>query len=306
GGVKIPKEAQSTHYNTCNKSSPIDSPIIPIPQRRGRGRPRKNKINDIQTSSASSTLNISSIQQSHQDSSLISTNSTPTDVKRKHSDNATTLSSSSSSHDHYSRTVCVNNNTFENVNLSMSSAQSGEYELSHIEESLVKMDESNCSQYNQEFSNNEPIVLLNIASSTTPSSSLSPISSGSSCKTLISKTGFVSKKKSSCQKSTADIQSQSNKLLPHIKMDKTITNDEDSVYNNDSCDENVEQSNHHRIIDNVANDILIQVKKAAEESAAKLKRKYECITSSETNNEYVGPKIVYLNVRHLFIALDLD
>ncbi|CAH8464302.1 unnamed protein product [Schistosoma turkestanicum] len=295
GGVKSPKEAQLTHYNTCNKSSPIDSPIVPIPQRRGRGRPRKNKINDIQTSSASSTLNISSIQQSHQDSSLISTNSTPTDVKRKHSDNATTLSSSSS-HDHYSRTVCVNNNTFENANLSMSSIQSGEYEHSHIEESLVKMDESNCSQYNPEFSNNEPIVLLNIASSTTPSSSLSPISSGSSCKTLISKTAFVSKKKSSCQKPTADIQSQSNKLLlSHIKMDKTTTNDEDNVYNNDSGDENVEQSNHHRIIDNVANDILIQVKKAAEESAATLKRKYECITSSEANNEYVGPKIVYLN-----------
>uniref|UniRef100_A0A3Q0KSG7 Bromodomain containing, putative n=1 Tax=Schistosoma mansoni TaxID=6183 RepID=A0A3Q0KSG7_SCHMA len=278
------KKVQLTHQDTSIRSS-VNTPILPIPHRRGRGRPRKIKIDDIQTSSGSSTLNIST---QLQDSSLISSNSTPIDGKR-HSENLSTLS-----HDHYSRSICVNN-SFENSitghsNLSLGPTQS-EYENS-LTESVMKI-ESN-SQYTQEFLNNEPIVLLNIAPSTPSSSPLS----GSSCKTFIGKTSFVSKKS---QKLSSDI--QSNKLS-QFKMDRNkemfnyldktnSVNDEDSVYN-DSCDENVERS-HHQIVDNVPNEILIQAKKAAEESAAKLKRKYEFIASSESNNEYIGPKIMCLN-----------
>ncbi|CAI2725595.1 unnamed protein product [Schistosoma spindalis] len=282
--VTSSKKVQLTHQDTSIRSS-VNTPILSIPHRRGRGRPRKIKIDDIQTSSGSSTLNIST---QLQDSSLISSNSIPIDGK-KHSENLSTLS-----HDHYSRSMCVNN-SFENSitghsNLSLGSIQS-EHE-NPLTESVMK-NESN-SQYTQEFLNNEPIVLLNIAPSTPSSSPLS----GSSCRTFIGKTSLVSKKS---QKLPSDIQSNKSsqfKIDRNKEMfnypDKTSSiNDEDSVYN-DSCDESVERSYHH-IVDNVPNEILVQAKKAAEESAAKLKRKYECIASIESNNEYIGPKIVCLN-----------
>ncbi|CAH8488686.1 unnamed protein product [Schistosoma bovis] len=283
--VTSSKEVQLTHQDNTSIRSSVNTPILSIPHRRGRGRPRKIKIDDIQTSSGSSTLNIST---QLQDSSLISSNCIPIDEK-KHSENSSTLS-----HDHYSRSMCVNN-SFENSitghsNLSLGSTQS-EYE-NPLTESVMKI-ESN-SQYTQEFLNNEPIVLLNLAPSTPSSSPLS----GSSCKTFIGKTSLVSKKS---KKPPSDVQSNKssqfkmdrNKEMFHYPDKTSSINDEDSVYN-DSCDENVERS-YHQVVDNIPNEILIQAKKAAEESAAKLKRKYEFIASVENNNEYIGPKIVCLN-----------
>ncbi|CAH8463094.1 unnamed protein product [Heterobilharzia americana] len=48
-------------------------------------------------------------------------------------------------------------------------------------------------------------------------------------------------------------------------------------------------------MDNMSNEILFQAKQAAADSAAKLKRKYANISSSEGDIEYIGPKIVCLD-----------
>ncbi|KAK4472717.1 hypothetical protein MN116_002700 [Schistosoma mekongi] len=283
--VASSKEVQITaHQDTSMLSSVVSTPDVTIPQRRGRGRPRKIRVDNIQTPSGSSVSNASA-HQIPVCSSLILSNYTVADVKM----NLNTLSIQT--HDHYSHSVYVNNNSFDNSltaqsNLSIGPTQS-EYKTALIESAMKTELNSECIK---EFSNNEPIVLLNLAPST-PSSS-SPLS-GSSCKTFIGKTSTVSKKYQKLSSSD----NQSNKFY-QFKSDKNkeliSVNDEDSAYN-DSCDENSEKS-HQIVADTLSNEILTQAKKAAAESAAKLKRKYASISSTMSgHDEYIGPKIICLN-----------
>ncbi|TNN16991.1 Bromodomain-containing protein isoform 2 [Schistosoma japonicum] len=275
------KEVQIiAHQDTSVLSSVVSTSDVIIPQRRGRGRPRKIRVDNVQT--PGSSISNTSAQQIPVSSSLILSNFTVADVKM----NLDTLSIQS--HDHCSHSVYANNNSFDNSltaqsNLYMGSVQS-DYKIA-LSESAMKTELT--SECIKEFSNSEPIVLLNLAPST-PSSS-SPLS-GSSCKTFIGKTSTVSKKYQKLSSSD----NQSNKFY-QFKSDKSKElNDEDSAYN-DSCDENLEKS-HQIVADNHPNEILIQAKKAAAESAAKLKRKYANISSTMSDHdEYIGPKIICLN-----------
>nr|CAH8822840.1 unnamed protein product [Trichobilharzia regenti] len=269
-----PKEIQSTPKSGTSRSFPVQSPVVITPQKRGRGRPRKIRLDDLQPPVCSANLNVSS---ELQDSSILSQTST-LDIK-VHPDSVSAISRDQS-HSENSMIIKSENTQSEYDNC--------------IADSIIKA-EPDCD------SNTENFALMSKAPSTASSSPLS----GSSCKTFNGKASLISKKQRFMHRDN-----QSNKHLSHFKVDNhykykdscvysdranSVNDDDDSVYNDDSCDESSDRLHYRQTADNLSSEILLQAKKAAAESAAKLKRKYANITSNENNVEYIGPKIVCLN-----------